>query len=188
MAEKRANDEGSLRKRSNGHWEGHYTAGHDPETGKAIYKNVLAKTQKECKEKLAVALEQARKVDAHKTDQHTVGQWAETWYETTNAPYCAKRFICATAFLQAAVRTPPQCFGIVLLANSIQKSEGGIIMSRKREAVFMGINILVGLALSGSAATTTATFSTLKPKKRLVRSGIPHEPQIFVTKTQATSA
>ena len=86
MAKKRANGEGSLRKRSDGRWEGRYTAGHDPETGKAIYKNVLAKTQKECKEKLAAALEQAGKVDAHKTDQYTVGQWAEAWFENYAKP------------------------------------------------------------------------------------------------------
>ena len=41
MAKKRANGEGSIRKRKDGRWEGRYTAGHDPETGKAIYKNVL---------------------------------------------------------------------------------------------------------------------------------------------------
>lgn len=81
MAKKWANGEGSLRKRSDGRWEGRYTAGHDPETGKAIYKNVLAKTQKECKEKLVAALERTGKVDAHKTDQYTVGQWAEAWFE-----------------------------------------------------------------------------------------------------------
>ena len=44
-AKKRANGEGSLRKRPDGRWEGR-----DPVTGKAIYKNVLAKTQKECKD------------------------------------------------------------------------------------------------------------------------------------------
>ncbi len=86
MAKKRANGEGSIRKRSDGRWEGRYTAGHDPETGKAIYKNVLAKTQKECKEKLAAAMEQAGKVDAHKTDQYTVGQWAEAWFENYAKP------------------------------------------------------------------------------------------------------
>ena len=48
MAKKRANGEGSLRKRSDDRWEGRYTAGHNPETGKAIYKNVLAKTHQEC--------------------------------------------------------------------------------------------------------------------------------------------
>ena len=38
MAKKRANGEGSIRKRKDGRWEGRYTAGHDPETGKAIYR------------------------------------------------------------------------------------------------------------------------------------------------------
>ena len=86
MAKKWANGEGNIRKRKDGRWEGRYTAGHDPETGKAIYKNVLAKTQKECKEKLAAALEQAGKVDAHKAGQFTVGQWAETWFENYAKP------------------------------------------------------------------------------------------------------
>ena len=53
MAKKRANGEGSIRKRSDGRWEGRYTAGYDPETGKRITKNVLGKTQAEVKEKLS---------------------------------------------------------------------------------------------------------------------------------------
>ena len=52
MAKKRANGEGNIRKRKDGRWEGRYTAGHDSETGKAIYKNVLGKTQAEAKAKL----------------------------------------------------------------------------------------------------------------------------------------
>ena len=50
MAKKRANGEGSIRKRKDGRWEGRYTAGHDPNTGKTIHKNVLGKTQGEVKE------------------------------------------------------------------------------------------------------------------------------------------
>ena len=50
MAKRRANGEGSLRKRKDGRWEGRYTAGTDPVTGKAISKNVLGKTQAEVKE------------------------------------------------------------------------------------------------------------------------------------------
>ena len=34
MAKKRANGEGSIRKRSDGRWEGRYTAGYHSETGK----------------------------------------------------------------------------------------------------------------------------------------------------------
>ena len=52
MAKKRANGEGNIRKRKDGRWEGRYTAGHDPETGKAIYKNVLGRTQAEAKVKV----------------------------------------------------------------------------------------------------------------------------------------
>ena len=42
----------NIRKRTDGRWEGRYTAGVDPETGKPIAKSVLARTQRECKEKL----------------------------------------------------------------------------------------------------------------------------------------
>ena len=44
MAKKRANGEGSIRKRKDGRWEGFYTASYDPETGKQKLKNVLGKT------------------------------------------------------------------------------------------------------------------------------------------------
>lgn len=37
MPKKRANGEGSLRKRKDGRWEGRYTAGCDPTTGKPIH-------------------------------------------------------------------------------------------------------------------------------------------------------
>ena len=58
MGKKRANGEGNIRKRKDGRWEGRYTAGHDPETGKAIYKNVLGRTQAEAKTKLKAAIEE----------------------------------------------------------------------------------------------------------------------------------
>ena len=56
MAKKRANGEGNIRKRADGRWEGRYTAGYHPETGKRIIKNVLGKTQAECKAKLSAAM------------------------------------------------------------------------------------------------------------------------------------
>ena len=56
MAKRRANGEGNIRKRKDGRWEGRYTAGRDPETGKAIYKNVLGRTQAEVKQKLKAAM------------------------------------------------------------------------------------------------------------------------------------
>ena len=76
MAKRRANGEGNIRKRKDGRWEGRYTAGYDPETGKRIIKNVLGKTQAEVKEKLKLAVEDNRKVDVAKGQDLTVGQWA----------------------------------------------------------------------------------------------------------------
>ena len=81
MAKRRANGEGSIRKRSDGRWEGRYTAGHAPETGKLIYKNVLGKTQAEVKEKLKAAIHEGGKVDAAKSGKYTVGQWLDVWFE-----------------------------------------------------------------------------------------------------------
>ena len=48
MGKKRANGEGNIRKRKDGRWEGRYTAGYDPKTGKRLTKNVLGKTQCFC--------------------------------------------------------------------------------------------------------------------------------------------
>ena len=49
---KRANGEGSMRKRSNGSWEARVTVGVKPVTGKLISKSVYGKTQKEVREKM----------------------------------------------------------------------------------------------------------------------------------------
>ena len=86
MAKKRANGEGNIRKRKDGRWEGRYTAGIDPETGKPIAKNVLAKTQRECKEKLRKAMEELEKIDVTKRRDYTVGEWAQLWYENYAKP------------------------------------------------------------------------------------------------------
>ena len=72
---------GNIRKRSDGRWEGRYTAGCASDTGKVIYKNVLAKTQKECKEKLKQAIEENAKVDTIQAEQYTVGQWMDVWFD-----------------------------------------------------------------------------------------------------------
>ena len=81
MAKKRANGEGSIRKRKDGRWEGRYTAGHDPETGKAIYKNVLGKTQAEVKKKLKQAIGETQALDVAKVGKYTIGQWMEVWFQ-----------------------------------------------------------------------------------------------------------
>ncbi len=89
MAKKRANGEGNIRKRKDGRWEGRYTAGTDPETGKPIAKSVLAKTQRECKEKLQKAMEELEKIDVTKRRDYTVGEWVQLWYENYAKPLSA---------------------------------------------------------------------------------------------------
>ncbi len=97
MAKRRARGEGSLRKRSDGRWEGRYTVGRDSETGKLIYRNVLARTQAECKTKLREAMAKAQQEPTEisveierETPQpiirYTVGEWLRTWYELYSKP------------------------------------------------------------------------------------------------------
>lgn len=93
MAKRRANGEGNIRKRKDGRWEGRYTAGHDPETGKQLFKNVLGKTQAEVKDKLNAALEELKRIDVVVSDQMTTGEWLDTWLE-----HYAKPLMRATTY------------------------------------------------------------------------------------------
>ena len=86
MPKKRANGEGSIRKRKDGRWEGRYTAGCDPTTGKPIHKSVLAKTQTEAKEKLKQAIAEAEKLDMSRAKSYTLGAWIKLWYEVYAEP------------------------------------------------------------------------------------------------------
>ena len=86
MPKRRANGEGNIRKRKDGRWEGRYTAGYDPETGKRIIKNVLGKTQAEVKEKLKAAISESQRLDVTKTGMYTVASWVRTWYEVYAEP------------------------------------------------------------------------------------------------------
>ena len=86
MPKKRANGEGSIRKRKDGRWEGRYTAGYHPDTGKPIHKSVLAKTQSEAKEKLKQAIADAEKLDMSRGKSYTLGAWIKLWYEVYAEP------------------------------------------------------------------------------------------------------
>ena len=81
MAKRRANGEGNLRNGRTAAGRAGYTAGHDPETGKAIYRNVLGRTQAEARAKLKQAIEEAKIVDQTKAKKYTVGEWMDIWFE-----------------------------------------------------------------------------------------------------------
>ena len=86
MPKRRASGEGNIRKRKDGRWEGRYTAGYDPESGKRIIKNVLGKTQAEVKEKLKAAISESQRLDVSKAGSFTVASWVWTWYEVYAEP------------------------------------------------------------------------------------------------------
>ena len=67
MPKRRANGEGSIRKRKDGRWEGRYTAGYDPAPGKRIIRNVLGKTQAEVRRKLAEAIASVEALDVSRS-------------------------------------------------------------------------------------------------------------------------
>ena len=83
MAKKRANGEGSIRRKPNGRWEGRYTQRIDPNTGRAIQKSVSAKTRAECKEELDRAI---RGIPVNYNEDYTVTEWCRLWLETYVKP------------------------------------------------------------------------------------------------------
>lgn len=86
MGKKRANGEGSIRKKANGRWEGRYTAGYDAVTGKLIQKSVSARTQAECREKMRCALRAVQHAPLNHTADYTVAEWCRLWLETYSTP------------------------------------------------------------------------------------------------------
>ena len=113
MPKRRANGEGNIRKRKDGRWEGRYTVGHDPETGKAIIKNVLGKTQAEVKEKLKKAIEENVGIDYGRAKTYTVGSWLEVWMENyAKIKLRPSTFKTSQGFLKNHIK--PQIGGIPL--------------------------------------------------------------------------
>ena len=113
MPKRRANGEGNIRKRKDGRWEGRYTVGHDPETGKAIIKNVLGKTQAEVKEKLKKAIEENVGIDYGRAKTYTVGSWLEVWMENyARVKLSPSTFKTSQGFLKNHIK--PQIGGIPL--------------------------------------------------------------------------
>jgi integrase len=79
MARKRSNGEGCITKRKDGLWLAAASI-----AGERIY--FYGKTQSEVKEKLAEALEQARKGIYIKPNKQTFGEWLEVWLKEYSKP------------------------------------------------------------------------------------------------------
>ncbi len=76
---------GSIRQRPDGRWEGRYTAGRDPGTGKQVQRSVYGATQKEVRQKLAQITAAIDRGTYQAPNRITVSIWLQEWLET----YCS---------------------------------------------------------------------------------------------------
>lgn len=86
MAKKRKSGTGTVRQRSDGRWEGRVVIGYD-DNGLPKTKNVLAKTKRECQEKLRQLTESmVGRNDRKVKPDMLFGDWLCYWYETHSKP------------------------------------------------------------------------------------------------------
>ena len=86
MARKRKAGDGTVRQRKDGRWEGRIVIGYD-DNGYPKTKNVLAKTKKECVEKLQKLKEECGGLKPEKVrPEMPFGDWLTYWYENHSKP------------------------------------------------------------------------------------------------------
>ena len=86
MAKKRKSGTGTVRQRGDGRWEGRVVIGYD-DNGLPKTKNVLAKTKRECQEKLRQLTESmVGRNDRKVKPDMQFGDWLCHWYETHSKP------------------------------------------------------------------------------------------------------
>lgn len=76
---KNASGNGSMRKRSDGRWEGRYTIGFDPITGKQRQKSVYGKTQKEVRQKLTRIASEIDEGIYVEPNSMILSEWLRVW-------------------------------------------------------------------------------------------------------------
>ena len=86
MAKKRKSGTGTVRQRGDGRWEGRVVIGYD-DNGLPKTQNVLAKTKRECQEKLRKLTESmVGRNDRKVKSDMLFGDWLCYWYETHSKP------------------------------------------------------------------------------------------------------
>lgn len=81
MSRKNANNDGSLRKRANGTWEGRYTDGYN-DAGKQIQRSVYGKTRKEVADKIRDILVKKQSGTYIAPSQYLLSDWMTQWLQT----------------------------------------------------------------------------------------------------------
>ena len=74
-----AQGSGTIRQRKDGTWEGRYTVGRDPGTGKQIQRSVYAKSQKEVRQRLRQITVDIDNGEYIPPSKMTVGIWLDIW-------------------------------------------------------------------------------------------------------------
>lgn len=82
---KRPDGDGTVRKRSDGRWEGRIVIGHKDD-GTPIYKSVFAKSQKELMPKLHETINAYRGVELSEQGNITLDEWLDRWLTEYAAP------------------------------------------------------------------------------------------------------
>ena len=85
MAKKRKKGEGTIRLRKDGRWEGRVVIGYDS-SGNPKTKNVLAKTKKECAEKLEKLKAECGSGPVRISPEMRFGDWLDFWYQNDSKP------------------------------------------------------------------------------------------------------
>ena len=76
---KNARGAGTIRKRADGRWEGRYSVGFDPKTGKQIQKSVYGATQKEARQKLTQIIGEIDDGEYLEPSKLKLGDWLDIW-------------------------------------------------------------------------------------------------------------
>jgi integrase len=84
---RRGNGDGHIRKRKDGLWEGQYSVGYNPKTGKPIRRSVYAKKYREVSEKLSKKMSEHRNGVLPTFDKLTVAEWLDYFLWEIKKPY-----------------------------------------------------------------------------------------------------
>ena len=153
-SKRNAKGAGLIRKRPDGRWEGRYTLGYDPKTGKQQQKYVYGKTQKEVRQKLTQIAAEVDEGNYLEPSTMKFGAWLELWLETyvvpAKKPYTVSSYenICRKYLIKHLGRLPisqlnafqiQQMYNTLLLDDKLSpktiKNIHGVLHNALRQAV-----------------------------------------------------
>ncbi len=85
MAKKRGNNDGNIRQRADGSWEGRYSVGYDAQ-GTRIRRSVYGNSQEEVTRKLREVLRQIDRGEYAEPSEITISAWLDTWFKVYGRP------------------------------------------------------------------------------------------------------